>query len=119
MARHYEVNESTIQCIQVRKDKSRKAYASPEILKSKQHLKPAMYQEMQEALKIWLEDMQRWKLPLSGPMIQTQTVKIQGRIDEREGKQEEEVKFTASSRWLHKFMKSVRLCNICLQGGMV
>ena len=116
IARRYGVNESSIRSIKNNEEKIRKAYACPDISKDTRHIKAPVYNEMQEALVIWLEDVQRRELPLSGAMIQSQALIIKRKIEEKAGIKESESKFTASAGWLQKFIKRVGLRNVSYSG---
>ncbi|XP_042229542.1 tigger transposable element-derived protein 1-like isoform X1 [Homarus americanus] len=116
VGRQFELSESSVRTIKLNEKKIRAAYASPDVAKGKLHLKSAMYVEMEDALKLWVEDMQRRKLSFTGPMLQNQAYKIQSRILEKEGKSIKDSKFTASTGWLYKFIKRTGLRKSTLSG---
>ncbi|KAG7156519.1 Tigger transposable element-derived protein 4-like 3 [Homarus americanus] len=86
VARRYGVNESTIRGIRQKADKIHAAFAEPTVSKTTQHLRPPLYQEMEDTLKIWIENMQRRKVAISGPMIKNEAMEIQTRLLQRDGK---------------------------------
>ena len=116
LGRRYGVNESTIRSIRGNADKFRKAYAQPEIKNSTLHIREPTYKKMEEALKIWIEDMQMRQGFLTGSMIQTQALAIQEHLLVKEGKSASDMKFTASQGWLHNFIKRIGLQHVKLQG---
>ncbi|KAK3878580.1 hypothetical protein Pcinc_016793 [Petrolisthes cinctipes] len=116
VGRQFGLSESSVRTIKKNEEKIRAAYASPDISKSKLHLKSAVYTEMESALTLWMEDMRRRKLSLSGPMVQEQAFKIQSQIAAKQGKSIEETKFTASTGWLYKYMKRTGTKNIAMTG---
>ena len=61
-----------------------------------------------------MEDMRRRKLTLTGPMVQDEAYKTQSKIASKQGKTIEEMKFTASTGWLYKFMKQIGTKNIAM-----
>ena len=63
-----------------------------------------------------MEDMRRRKLTLTGPMVQDEAYKIQSKIASKQSKTIEEMKFTASTGWLYKFMKRIGTKNIAVTG---
>ncbi|KAK4325871.1 hypothetical protein Pmani_003575 [Petrolisthes manimaculis] len=107
VGRQFGLSESSVRTIKKNEEKIRAAYASPDISKNKLHLKSAVYTEMENALTLWMEDMRRRKLTISGPMVQEQAYTIQSQIVAKQGKSTEEMKFTASTGWLYKFMKRI------------
>ncbi|XP_042203726.1 tigger transposable element-derived protein 1-like [Homarus americanus] len=116
VARRYGVNESTIRGIRQKADKIHAAFAEPTVSKTTQHLRPPLYQEMEDTLKIWIENMQRRKVAISGPMIKNEAMEIQTRLLQRDGKPVSECKFTASQGWLHSFIKRAELRCVCVSG---
>ncbi|KAG7171664.1 Tigger transposable element-derived protein 1-like 120 [Homarus americanus] len=114
VGRQFGLSESSVSTIKLDEKKIRAAYASPDFAKGKLHLKSALYGEMEDALKLLVEDMQRQKLPLTGLMLQNQAYEIQSRILEKEGKSIKDSKFTASTGWLYKFIKRTGLRNVTL-----
>ena len=71
---------------------------------------------MESALTLWMEDMQRRKLTLTGPMAQDEAYKIQSKIASKQGKTIEKMKITASPGWLYKFMKRIGTKYIAVTG---
>ncbi|KAK4303744.1 hypothetical protein Pmani_024265 [Petrolisthes manimaculis] len=116
VGRQFGLSESSVRTIKKNEEKIRAAYASPDISKNKLHLKSAVYTEMENALTLWMEDMRRRKLTISGPMVQEQAYTIQSQIVAKQGKSTEEMKFTASTGWLYKFMKRIGTKNITVTG---
>ncbi|KAG7164284.1 CENPB DNA-binding domain containing protein 1-like 41 [Homarus americanus] len=54
----FGLSESSVHTIKLNEKKINAAYASPDVAKGKFHLKSAMYGKMEDALKLWVEDMQ-------------------------------------------------------------
>ena len=71
---------------------------------------------MESALMLWMEDMRRRKLTLTGPIVQDKAYKIQSKIASKQGKTIEKIKFTASTGWLYQFMKRIGTKNIAVTG---
>ncbi|KAG7160215.1 Tigger transposable element-derived protein 1-like 197, partial [Homarus americanus] len=59
--RCYGVNESTIRGIRQKADMIHAAFAKLTVSKTTQHLQPPLYQEIEDTLEIWIENMQRRK----------------------------------------------------------
>ena len=59
------------------------------------------------------------KLTLTGPMVQDEAYKIQSKIVSKQGKTIKEMKLTASTGWLYKFMKPIGTKNIAVTGEAV
>lgn len=120
IARHFNLNESTIRTIKQNEEKIRSSVASGSsvVAKVTARPRPQIMEKMEQSLMVWIEDMTKKRLPLDGNVIKHKALKIFNYLKEtgQSSIDEDNHQFVASNGWFGKFKKRHALHNLKIQG---
>ncbi|XP_067131436.1 tigger transposable element-derived protein 1-like [Centruroides vittatus] len=120
IGRHFNLNESTIRSIKQSEEKIRNSVASGSSILAKNVARPSapIMEKMEQALILWVEDVNKKRLPLNKGALKHKALKIFDYLKQmgQSSADETSVKFVASNGWFEKFKKRHSLHNIHIQG---
>ncbi|XP_067140790.1 tigger transposable element-derived protein 1-like [Centruroides vittatus] len=120
IGRHFNLNESTIRSIKQSEEKIRNSVPSGSSIFAKNvaHPRAPIIEKMEQALILWVEDMNKKLLPLNKSTLKHKALKILDYLKQmgQSSADEISVKFMASNSWFEKFKKRHSLHNIHIQG---
>ncbi|KAM7167732.1 tigger transposable element-derived protein 1-like [Macrochelys suwanniensis] len=120
VARKYSRNESSIRAIKIIETEIRQAVASsaPKTAKVTSQVREKALVKTEKALNLWLEDMNRKRVPMNGTMLQEKALSIYAMFKPptEEGQPSDKKEFKASQGWLNSFRNRFNLKNVQTTG---
>ncbi|CAM5145614.1 unnamed protein product [Eretmochelys imbricata] len=120
VARKYGHNESSIRAIKIQEREIRQAVASsvPITAKVMSQVRDKTLVKTEKALNLWLEDMNRKRVPIDGNTLQEKALSLYVlfKPPAEEGEPSDEKEFKASQGWLNSFRIRFGLRNMQTTG---
>lgn len=121
-SKHFNLGESTIRAIKNNEIAIRKSIIDGTELSSKlsSYARDTLLEKTEQALRIFIEDLTKKRIPISGYLLQEKARKFYGEVEKLEPSTDScsggNKKFIASNGWLARFLKRNALHNLKIRG---
>ncbi|KAM5262130.1 general transcription factor II-I isoform 20-T24 [Hipposideros larvatus] len=113
VAKIYSKNESSIREIVKKEKEIRASFAvAPQTAKVTATVRDKCLVEMEKALSLWVEDMNRKRVPVDGSMLRQKALSLYEDFSKGSSERNDTKPFTASKGWLHRFRNRFGLRNV-------
>lgn len=118
LGKEYKLGESTIRAIKKNEISIRKTVISGTKLSTKysSYSRDTLIEKVEKAVVIWIEDLTKKKIPVSGYMITEKALKFYETIKDSEPSTSRPKDFAASKGWMTGFIKRNNFHNIQIRG---